>query len=70
MTMSMYGTHMDRTQTWWYNAGEAWFKYLARGQYLLRQGNPVSDLLVFVGDGTPNSSFDKDSFGLKASRKR
>ncbi len=63
MTMSMFGTHMDRTQTWWYNAGEAWFKYLARGQYLLRQGNPVSDLLVFVGDGTPNSSFDKNQMG-------
>ncbi len=55
MTMSQWGSHIDRTQTWWYNAGKAWFKYLARGQYLLRQGNPVSDLLVFVGDGSPNS---------------
>jgi hypothetical protein len=62
MTMSQWGSHMDRTQTWWYNAGKSWFKYLARGQYLLRQGNPVSDLLVFVGDGSPNSIVKEHMF--------
>jgi len=55
MTMNRWGFHFDRTQTWWKNAGADWFKYMARGQYLLRQGVPVSDLLVFVGDGSPNS---------------
>ncbi len=55
MTMNRWGFHMDRTQTWWYNAGAAWFTYVARGSYLLRQGVPVSDLLVFVGDGAPNA---------------
>ncbi|MEO7309268.1 MAG: glycosyl hydrolase [Chitinophagaceae bacterium] len=55
MTMNRWGFHMDRTQTWWYNAGAAWFTYVGRGSYLLRQGVPVSDLLVFVGDGAPNS---------------
>ncbi len=55
MTMSMFGSHIDRTQTWWENAGKDWFKYLARGQYMLRQGIPVSDLLLFMGDGSPNS---------------
>jgi hypothetical protein len=62
MTMSQWGSHIDRTQTWWDNAGLAWFKYLARGQYLLRQGNPVSDLLIFVGDGSPNSIVDRNHF--------
>jgi hypothetical protein len=62
MTMSQWGSHIDRTQTWWYNAGKAWFKYLARGQYLLRQGNPVSDLLVFVGNGSPNSVVRRTDF--------
>lgn len=62
MTMSQWGSHIDRTQTWWDNAGKAWFKYLARGQYLLRQGIPVSDLLVFVGDGSPNSVVKRSSF--------
>ncbi|HET8828277.1 MAG TPA: glycosyl hydrolase, partial [Pelobium sp.] len=62
MTMNRWGFHMDRTQTWWYNAGAAWFKYIARGSYLLRQGVPVSDLLVFVGDESPNSVIDERDF--------
>lgn len=54
MSMSFVGSHIDRTQTWWDNAGPEWFQYLARGSYMLRQGNPVVDLLVFVGDRAPN----------------
>jgi hypothetical protein len=54
MSMSFVGSHIDRTQTWWENAAPSWFQYLARGSYLLRQGNPVVDLLVFVGDRAPN----------------
>ncbi|MBK0381940.1 hypothetical protein I5M32_03125 [Pedobacter sp. SD-b] len=62
MTMNRWGFHMDRTQTWWYNAGAAWFTYVARGSYLLRQGVPVSDLLVFVGDGAPNAVVNRKDF--------
>ena len=62
MTMNKWGFHFDRTQTWWENAGKDWFTYIARGSYLLRQGHPVSDLLVFVGDGAPNSSYRRDQF--------
>jgi len=54
MSMSFVGSHIDRTQTWWDNAGHEWFTYLARGSYMLRQGNPVLDLLVFVGDRAPS----------------
>ena len=54
MSMSFVGSHIDRTQTWWNNAGPEWFNYLARGSYLLRQGNPVLDVLVFVGDRAPS----------------
>ncbi len=61
MTMNRWGFHMDRTQTWWYNAGAAWFTYIARGAYLLREGNPHSDLLVFVGDESPNGAFSKQT---------
>jgi hypothetical protein len=60
MTMNRWGFHFDRTQTWWENAGQAWFNYIARGSYLLRQGIPVSDLLVFVGDGSPNSALQRN----------
>ncbi|OHX64814.1 hypothetical protein NH26_23355 [Flammeovirga pacifica] len=54
MSMHFVGSHIDRTQTWWESAGPAWFQYLSRGSYMLRQGNPVLDLLVFVGDRAPN----------------
>ena len=30
--------------------------------YLLRQGNPVSDLLVFVGDGASGSTVQRSAF--------
>ena len=56
MTMSGFSSNIDRTQTWWDNAGEAWFKYLARAQYMLRLGIPHADLLVFVGDVSPNNT--------------
>lgn len=51
--MGRWGMHMDRTQTWWPNAGRAWVDYIRRGQLLLRQGLPVADLLRFAGDGVP-----------------
>lgn len=62
MTMNRWGFHFDRTQTWWENAGADWFKYIARGSYLLRQGVPVSDLLIYVGEGSPNSVFGSSDF--------
>lgn len=58
MTMGPWGSHFDRTNTWWNNAGKSWFTYMARGQYLLRQGNPVYEFLVFPGDASPNPNFD------------
>ena len=54
LTMARYGSHVDRTQTWWMNAGKAWFSYLSRGQHLLRQGHHAADVLVFVGDAPNN----------------
>lgn len=65
MTMNRWGTHFDRTQTWWNNAGKAFCEYIARGQYLLRQGVPVSDVLVFVGDGSPNGYIDRDKLSVE-----
>jgi hypothetical protein len=56
MTMSGFGAQINRMQTWWDSAGKSWFQYIARGQTLLRRGVPVADLLVFVGDGSPNSA--------------
>jgi hypothetical protein len=60
MTMNRWGFHFDRTQTWWDSAGAAFFKYLARASFLLQQGFPVSDVLLFEGDGAPASPLYKE----------
>ena len=62
MTMDEFGSHIDRNQTWWESAGKAWMEYIARGQYMLQQGIPVSDLLVFVGDGAPSDALNRKAF--------
>ena len=43
-TMGPWGLHYERTQTWW-ELSTAWHEYLARCQFLLRQGDFVADLL-------------------------
>jgi len=42
-TMGPWGLHYERTQTWWEMSG-AWHEYLARCQFMLRQGLFVADL--------------------------
>ena len=54
MTMAYYGSHLERTQTWWENGFKAYLDYLTRAQYLLRRGAFVADVLVYVGDEVPN----------------
>ena len=51
--LGCYGSRIDSRNTWWPYAG-AWFKYLARCQYLLQQGQAVADLLYYVGEDAPN----------------
>ena len=43
------GTHINRNVTWAPMAG-GFVDYLARCQYLLRRGNPVSDICVYSSD--------------------
>ncbi len=52
MTMGPWGTHLDRTQTWWTEAG-TWLKYVARCQYLLQKGRFVGDTLYYAGENSP-----------------
>lgn len=52
MTMGPWGTHLERTQTWWTEA-RAWMKYIARCQYLLQQGTFVADTLYYAGENAP-----------------
>lgn len=52
MTMGPWGVNMDRSNTWFAQAGP-WIRYLTRSQYLLRQGTYVADILFFTGEETP-----------------
>jgi hypothetical protein len=53
MTMGQWGTHFDRTSTWW-EQGRAWIQYLTRCQFLLQQGHFVADAAYFDGEDAPN----------------
>jgi alpha-L-rhamnosidase/Bacterial Ig-like domain len=46
------GTHFDSNITWW-DMGDAWLRYLARCQHLLRQGLFVADFAYFRGEDIP-----------------
>ena len=53
MTMGPYGVHWERTQTWW-DMVPAYHRYLARAQFMLRQGLPVADVCFLVAEGAPH----------------
>ena len=52
LCFSIWGLHFDRTQTWW-DQSKPWNAYLARCQYLLRQGLFVADVLYLQPEGAP-----------------
>ncbi len=55
MTMEQWGTHFERTNTWW-NDGQAWMRYIARSQFLLQAGRFHADVLFFGGEFVPNGA--------------
>ncbi len=52
MTMGPWGQHYERTQTWW-EQSRAWHEYLARCQFLLRQGLFVADICYLQPEAPP-----------------
>jgi hypothetical protein len=52
MAMGPWGLHYERTQTWWELAGP-WHEYLARCQYMLRQGTFVADICYLQPEAGP-----------------
>lgn len=48
-TMGRYGTHFGRQNTWW-KFVPAWTNYLGRCQFLLQQGNTVTDICFLIND--------------------
>ncbi len=72
MTMGQWGTHFERTNTWW-SDGAAWMKYIARSQFMLQSGRFRADVLYFGGECVPEGAvyhpelkengFDYDAIG-------
>jgi hypothetical protein len=52
MSMGPWGLHYERTQTWW-EQSRPWHEYLARCQYLLRQGLFVADVCYLEPENAP-----------------
>lgn len=52
MTMGPWGQHYERTQTWW-ELGRPWHEYLARCQFLLRQGSFIADICYLQAEAPP-----------------
>jgi hypothetical protein len=52
MTMGPWGQHYERTETWW-EQSRAWHEYLARCQFLLRQGLFVADVCHLQAEAPP-----------------
>ena len=50
MTMGPFGVNFSRMNTWWGKPAKAYFDYLRRCQYMLRQGEFVADILYFYGE--------------------
>ena len=58
MTMGQWGTHFERTLTWW-NQGSDWLRYQPRCQYMLQEGRFTADVLYYYGEGAPNEFRNK-----------
>jgi hypothetical protein len=52
MSMGPFGLHYERTETWW-DYSRPWHEYLARCQFLLRQGTYVADICYVAGEDVP-----------------
>lgn len=57
MTMGPWGLHYERTQTWW-DLTPDWHRYLARCQFLLRQGRFVADIGYLEPEDSPQGFQD------------
>jgi len=62
MTMGPWGLHYERTQTWW-DLTPPWHQYLARCQYLLRQGLFVADIAYLEPEDSPQGFHDHPRLG-------
>ncbi|MGO8931521.1 MAG: glycosyl hydrolase [Limisphaerales bacterium] len=71
MMMGPWGQHYERTETWWEQTPE-WHRYLARCQFLLRQGMFVADICYLQPErppqgfeAHPHRGYDYDECGAE-----
>lgn len=62
MTMGPWGIHYERTQTWW-EMSRPWNEYLARCQFMLRQGHFVADICYLQPETAPQGYSDHKKNG-------
>ena len=62
MSLGPLGMHYERTQTWW-AMSRPWHEYVTRCQFLLRQGNFVSDILYMQPEGAPAGGLSTPGMG-------
>ena len=60
MTVGPWGTHYERTNTWW-EQSQAWHAYLARCQALLQMGSFVADVAYLGTENAPNAFRNRES---------
>jgi alpha-L-rhamnosidase len=60
MTTGPWGTHHERTNTWW-EQSRAWHAYLARCQALLQMGSFVADVAYLGTENVPNALPNRES---------
>ncbi|MEI8085334.1 MAG: glycosyl hydrolase [Paludibacter sp.] len=62
MTLGKFGGHYNRNNPVW-EFNQDWLNYQARVQYILQKGEPIVDVLFYIGDELPlffSKSFVKD----------
>ena len=67
MTMGPWVIHYERTETWWNQTGP-WHEYLARCNYMLRQGLFVADICYLQTEDAPNGLAHAPPHGLRLRR--
>ena len=63
MTLGPFASHFNRHNTWWEHVSE-WFTYQSRVQYILQKGQPVADILYFIGDQLPEYQKNNDLYNV------
>lgn len=58
-TLGQFGSHFNRLNTLW-DGAIPYMKYVTRSQYLLQQGRFVGDVLVYVGEVSPNDGCSRN----------